>query len=261
MDPAQSPDPNAELAALLSQDGIPAPQHSEQPAESQQQQSQQMQDVPPGVQTRFGEMTAARRQAEAEAAEYKRRYEETQNQVQQLSMQVAQLATVKQAPSAEEVEAQRYLAEMDPAAKRAFDFTVKQAVSNVHGQVAQMSAQLREMKMSQMGSKYSEPVVKRAVALMNVWSQTGRTGWIEEDALKYAAGEFLDQGINPLKAQQARRQDGRFASQELPRAGAPDVSQGQMQQSTPSWAEPGSRDFDAARSRQYYEQKLGNKSF
>lgn len=267
MDPAQSPDPVADLQNLMSTDGVPPSQHlsyEDAPPQQDEQQSQQPQQ--PGVQRRIGELTAKRKNAEELLADREAKLEESNRRLHEMSMLLARQAVVPQAPrvpTAEELEEQKLIAEMDPALKRAVQNIVRSAVGEVQAQFAPIAGAVQEMRVQQTASKYTDAVVNRARALAANWQATGKSGWNIEDAYRYAAGEAIEQGVSPLRSTQPRQANGQFTNVEnLPRNGVPQqLNSSNQQQPTPAYADPSSRQYDASKARQYFANKLGDKTF
>lgn len=158
-----------------------------------------------GIERRIGELTAARRQAE-EALAAKEAH------IHELLATVSRLAERSAAP----VEAPP---EIDPDRRREVEHLVNPRVQQMEARMQQQQALLDRMSFERaVQSAGLDPAVeKRAAEVWRSWQQTGKVGWLPEDAVTFAAGEAARQ--ERARNTQARQSQQQFNSLGQPLSG------------------------------------------
>lgn len=259
-------DPQVQQA--LQQGQVVEQQTIEQPVDQQfvqqtQQPIQQQQNYIP--QARLDEVTAARRQAEREAAELRRRMDEMSSQMVTM---MANSSVAQRQLSQEEQAAQEAMANMDPQQRLAVDYMVRNAVGQMQRTMATYGAAIEDLHTAGIRAKYTDECANRANELMVNWQRAGLSGWSKQDAFKYAAGELLESGRNPMKSGQPvqpqgqRATNGQFRPTVLPSGPAQVVSSGAAASGqVPSWAMTESPDFNPQKATAFWEKRLENAEF
>lgn len=123
--------------------------------------------------------------------------------------QIAELVRAVAAQSQQRQTAPDPADDLDPEERRKFERLLAPMQAEFKQTLARIEAQASQQRVRAVAAQVGDPRIEaRAEQLMGIWQRAGHTGWVPEDAVRYAAGEIaLAERSDATKARDER---GRF---------------------------------------------------
>lgn len=168
----------------------------------------------PGVQARIDELTAKFRQAEDQLAA----------KDAQITAILASIASGQGSRNAAQEPAQPPV-EIDPDEQKKLDYLLAQRMGPLQAMIERLERTQVAQQFQQYEQQVPPEVLKRSQELQLAWARSGKQGWVPQDALTYAYGEYNLKAAQTGQARQAQHQYNQAASNVTMQSSAPPASQ------------------------------------